>query len=128
MDRQRSPTSEPSADRSTDRALVRGLVNLLVAVVLVCSLALGTVLFAPQLIDGLGVGEQPAPSPEPPPAGERNPAVVDPDDPNASSYETDVEVVRSTAVEDFVQRPRSPRVGRDSGVRRACTQRGYGPP
>ena len=102
MDRRRPPTSEPNADRGTGRALVRGLVNLLVAVALICSLALGTALFAPQLIDGLGVGEQPAPSPEPPPAGERTPAVVDPDDPGNSSYETDVEVVRSAAVEDFV--------------------------
>jgi len=89
-------------DGNTDRALVRGLVNLLVAVALVCSLALGTVLFAPQLLDGLGVEDGPSPSPEPPPAGDRTPAIVDPADPGNSSYQTDVEVVRSVTVEDFV--------------------------
>lgn len=102
MDRRRPATVEPDSDGSTDRALVRGLVNLLVAVVLVCSLAIGTALFAPQLIDGLGLEERPSPSSEPPPAGDRTPAVVDPDDPGNSSYETDVEVVRSVTVEDFV--------------------------
>ncbi|MFA9416558.1 CAP domain-containing protein [Natrinema sp. HArc-T2] len=102
MDRRRPATEETNAGGSTDRGLVRGLVNLLVAIVLVCSLALGTALFAPQLIDGLDIGEQPSPSPEPPPAGERNPTVVDPGDLGNSSYETDVEVVRSATVEDFV--------------------------
>ena len=102
MDRRRPATARSDPDGNTDRALVRGLVNLLVAVVLVCSLALGTALFAPQLLDGLGVGDGPSPSPEPPPAGDRTPAVVDPDDPGNSSYETNVEVVRSAAVESFV--------------------------
>ena len=102
MDRRRPATGDTNADGSTDRALVRGLVNLLVAILLVCSLALGTALFAPQFIDGIDIGEQPSPSPEPPPAGERNPAVADSGNPGASSYETDVEVVRSATVEDFV--------------------------
>jgi len=102
MDRRRPATARSDPDGNTDRALVRGLVNLLVAVVLVCSLALGTALFAPQLLDGLGVEDGPSPSPEPPPAGDRTPAVVDPDDPGNSSYETDVEVVHSAAVESFV--------------------------
>ena len=102
MNRRRLETADPNADGRTDRALVRGLVSFLIAVALVCSLALGTVLFAPQLIDGLGTETRPSPSAEPPPAGNRSPAIVDPDDPGTSSYQTDVEVVRSVAVEDFV--------------------------
>jgi|AntDeeMinimDraft_6_1070357.scaffolds.fasta_scaffold00224_5 uncharacterized protein YkwD len=95
-------TDETDADESGDRALLRGLVNFLVAVALVCSLALGTALFAPQLIDGLGLEERPSPSSDVQPAGERNPNVTDPDDPGNSSYETDVEAVHSATVEDFV--------------------------
>ncbi|PGF17064.1 serine protease [Natrinema sp. CBA1119] len=105
MDSRRLATAEADetdASESADRALMRGLVNFLVAVVLVCSLALGTALFAPQLIDGLGLEERPSPSSDVQPAGERNPNVTDPDDPGNSSYETDVEVVRSATVEDFV--------------------------
>ncbi|MFC6767251.1 CAP domain-containing protein [Natrinema soli] len=95
-------TDETDADESADRALLRGLVNFLVAVALVCSLALGTALFAPQLIDGIGLEGDVSPSSDAPPAGERNPNVTDPDDPGNSSYETDVEVVSSATVEDFV--------------------------
>ncbi|SEV80998.1 CAP domain-containing protein [Natrinema salifodinae] len=104
MDRRRPATVRVSTgtDESRDRALVRGLVNFLVAVALVCSLALGTALFAPQLLAGVGVDDAPTPSSDPPPAGERDPATTDPDDPGNSSYETDVEVVRSPTVEDFV--------------------------
>lgn len=102
MDGRRLETAATETDGSSDRALLRGLINLFVAVLLVCSLALGTALFAPQLIDGLGLEERPSPSSTPPPAGERDPAVTDPDDPNGSSYRTDVETVTSAAVEDFV--------------------------
>ncbi|WP_254524707.1 CAP domain-containing protein [Natrinema caseinilyticum] len=97
-----SGKSETITGGSPDRALLRGLVNFLFAVVLVCSLAIGAALFAPQLIDGVGFEQPPAPSADPPPAGERDPAVTDPDDPDNSSYETDVEVIRSATVEDFV--------------------------
>ncbi|QLG48681.1 CAP domain-containing protein [Natrinema halophilum] len=95
-------TREANTDRSADRALLRGLVNFLVVVALVCSLALGTALFAPQLIDGFGLDGAPTPSADPPPAGERNPDVTDPDDPGNTSYETGVETIRSATVEDFV--------------------------
>lgn len=101
MDGRRSTTATDEAG-STDRGLLRGLVNFLVIVALVGSLALGTALFAPQLIDGIGLEERPPPSSDPPPTGQRNPAVTDPDDPGNSSYETDVEVVRSATVEAFV--------------------------
>ncbi|WP_226479973.1 CAP domain-containing protein [Natrinema amylolyticum] len=102
MDGRWSAATALDTAESTDRALLRGVVSLLIAVALVCSLALGTALFAPQLIDGLGLESDVSPSSEPPPAGERNPAVTDPDDPGNSSYETDVETVASPAVEDFV--------------------------
>lgn len=101
MDGRRSAPTIDTAS-SSDRALLRGLVNFLVAVALVCSLAIGTALFAPQLIDGIALEERPAPSSDPPPTGQRNPAVTDPDDPGNSSDETDVEVVRSATVEAFV--------------------------
>ncbi|QLK26913.1 CAP domain-containing protein [Natrinema zhouii] len=102
MDSRRLATAETDVDESADRALLRGLLNFLVAVALVCSLALGAALFAPQLLDGIGLDERPSPSSDAPPAGERNPDVTDPDDPGNSSYETDVEMVRSATVEDFV--------------------------
>ncbi|MDS0478506.1 CAP domain-containing protein [Natrinema sp. 1APR25-10V2] len=104
MDRRRPGTVRTDAGESVDRALLRGLVNFLVVVALVCSLALGAALIAPQFVDGPGVGleEPPSPSADPPPAGDRDPAVTDPDDPGGSSYETDVEVIRSATVEDFV--------------------------
>ncbi|SEP65363.1 CAP domain-containing protein [Natrinema salaciae] len=102
MDGRRSEPAGTEPDGSRDRALLRGLVNFLVAVLLVCSLALGTALFAPQIIDGLDLEGGPSPNADPPPAGERNPAVADPDDPGNSSYRTTVELVRSPTVEDFV--------------------------
>ncbi|MGQ3410682.1 CAP domain-containing protein [Natrinema sp. LN54] len=104
MDGRRSETASTETDGSGDRALLRGLLNVLVSLLLICSLALGTALFAPQLIDGLdlGLGDRPSPSSDPPPAGERDPSVTDPDDPGNSSYETDIETVRSPTVEDFV--------------------------
>ncbi|ELY67273.1 CAP domain-containing protein [Natrinema versiforme] len=104
MDGRRSETTATDADGSGDRALLRGLLNVVVSLLLICSLALGTALFAPQLIDGLDLGldNRPSPSSDPPPAGERDPSVTDPDDPGNSSYETDIETVRSPTVEAFV--------------------------
>ncbi|ELY82289.1 CAP domain-containing protein [Natrinema gari] len=102
MDGPRSTATAPDTAERTDRALLRGVATILVAVALVCSLALGTALFAPTLINGLGFEDGPSPSSEPPPAGERTPAVTDPDDPGNSSYETDIETIRSPTVEDFV--------------------------
>ena len=102
-------------DDGTDRSVLRSLFRLFVIVALIGVLAVGTALFAPIVLDDLGidgdgfegpngidVGSQPSPSAEPPPAGERDPNVTDPDDPGTSSYETDVETVDSETVEDFV--------------------------
>ncbi|QCC59877.1 CAP domain-containing protein [Natrinema thermotolerans] len=102
MDGSRSDGTGHDRARRCDRALLRGLLSLLVAIALVVSLAVGTAVFAPQVTDGLGLGEGPAPSSEPPPAGERNPPVTDPDDPGTTRYETDVETITSPTVEDFV--------------------------
>lgn len=99
-----------------DRALLRGFVNLLLVAVLVGGLLVGTLALSPlsvqnlERLDGVDdledvdieTGPAPDPSSEPPPAGERNPAVTDPDDPGESTYETDVETVSSATVEDFV--------------------------
>ncbi|AEH35714.1 CAP domain-containing protein [Halopiger xanaduensis] len=117
MDR-RDPSTRPSgadADRhdDTDRALLRGLFNLAVVILLIGTLAVGTLLVSPITLEDLedpddirieGVpGSAPSPSSEPPPpAGERNPEVTDPDDPGVSSYETNVETIDSATVEDFV--------------------------
>ena len=99
----------------TDRSVLRSLFRFLGVVVLIGALAAGTALFAPTVLedlgfddeefetpDGIDIWDRPSPSSEPPPAGERDPAVTDPGDPGESSYETDVETVGSPAVEDFV--------------------------
>ena len=100
------PPTTTGGDRS-DRALLGSLIRLLLAVVLLCAIAVGAALFAPQFvddaeIDDIEIGSDATPSSEPPPAGDRDPNVTDPDDPGVSSYETDVETVDSEAVEDFV--------------------------
>ncbi|MBZ6494086.1 CAP domain-containing protein [Natrinema longum] len=102
MDGRRSETTAIDTDGPPDRGLLRGLVTVFLGALIVCSLVLGITLVAPQLVDGIELGSSAEPSPEPPPAGERNPAVTDPSDPGNSSYETDVETVTSSAVEDFV--------------------------
>ncbi len=94
-------------DDRTDRALIGSLVRIIVAIVVLSALALGASLFAPQIvddfeIDDVEVGPAPDPSSEPPPAGERDPNVTDPDDPGVSTYETSVETIDSETVEDFV--------------------------
>ncbi|WP_121744397.1 CAP domain-containing protein [Natronorubrum halophilum] len=112
----RHPANDPPDDDGTDRAFIRALLRFFFAVVLICALALGTTVLAPMVLDDLGgidgdgfgvpdridLEERPAPSSSPPPAGERDPDVTDPDDPGESSYETDVETVDSVTVEDFV--------------------------
>ncbi|QSW99119.1 CAP domain-containing protein [Haloterrigena alkaliphila] len=109
--RSRSNAASESGD-GDERAVIRSLLRIVVAVVLIGVLALGTTVVAPIVLEDIGidsedfetpnVGSQPAPSSDPPPAGERNPAVTDPDDPGESAYETDVETVDSPTVEDFV--------------------------
>lgn len=106
------PPPGPSADPpDADRGLLRGVIRLVVLVALVGAIALAGATYGPALVDDLDgfddvdeidVGTQPSPSSEPPPTGERDPEVTDPDDPNESSYETDVETIPSNDVEDFV--------------------------
>ncbi|ELY42064.1 CAP domain-containing protein [Natronorubrum sulfidifaciens] len=113
MDR-RPAAASSDGDRS-DRAVIRTLLRFFVAVAVIGALALGTAVLAPTVLEDLGVDDTefavpdsidtdslPPPSSNPPPAGERNPAVTDPADPNESVYETDVERVDSATVEDFV--------------------------
>ncbi|RQG91501.1 CAP domain-containing protein [Natrarchaeobius halalkaliphilus] len=105
--RPRSKSESTSGDRS-ERGILRALGRLVVLVLLVSAVVLGAATFATTLIeraedaDGIDLQDRPDPSSNPPPAGERDPDVTDPDDPGVSSYETDVETVRSDAVEDFV--------------------------
>ncbi|WP_255167678.1 CAP domain-containing protein [Natrononativus amylolyticus] len=117
----RRPRDRPSRRAlREDRASLVGVVRFLVVALVVCSLAVGVALVGPQLageleeLDGFdrleeidrldGIDRQPSisPSADPPPAGERNPELTDPDDPGVSAYETDVERITSEAVEDFV--------------------------
>ncbi|QFU83894.1 CAP domain-containing protein [Natronorubrum aibiense] len=113
MDR-RPAAASPDGDRS-DRAVIGALLRFFVAVAVVGALALGTAVLAPTVLEDLGVDDTeftvpdsvdtdslPSPSSDPPPAGERNPSVTDPADPNESTYQTDVETVDSATVEDFV--------------------------
>ncbi|SIS03368.1 CAP domain-containing protein [Natronorubrum thiooxidans] len=112
---ERRPADDSSGDDRTDRAVVGALLRFVLAVVLIGTLALGTAMFAPTVLEDLGIdsdefeipndvdtGPFPPPSSEPPPAGERNPAVTDPADPGESTVQTDVETVDSATVEDFV--------------------------
>lgn len=114
MGRRRSGDDSSESD-SADRGVIRTLLRFFVFVALIGALAFGTAMFAPTVLEDLGIdGDEftvpnstdteslPAPSSEPPPTGERNPAVTDPADPNQSAYETDVETVESETVEDFV--------------------------
>lgn len=110
MVRDRRPddrTSNRGADRR-EPAVLRSLVRLLVFALVVTALLVATVTLAPIVLEDLEsledveIVDRPAPSADPPPAGERDPEVTDPADPGDSSYETDVETVTSDAVEDFV--------------------------
>ena len=101
------PTSPPADDDRSDRGLLRSIVRFLLLISVIAAVVLGTVVMAPHVFEDVQIGDvqidsQPDPSSEPPPAGERNPAVTDPEDPGVSTYETDVETVASETVEDFV--------------------------
>ncbi|MGQ3720263.1 CAP domain-containing protein [Natrialba aegyptia] len=113
MDRRDQSTAETQPEPSDDSrartgSTIRSLGRLLLTAALVGGLLAGTAVLAPIAIDDLDsigdipITERPAPSSDPPPAGERNPEVTDPDDPGDSAHETDVETVTATTVEDFV--------------------------
>ena len=110
MDRDRRPDDRPG-HRGADRqepAVLRSLFRLLVFALVVAALVVATVTLAPVVLEDLDsfedveIVDRPAPSADPPPAGERDPEVTDPADPGVSSQETDVETVTSDDVEDFV--------------------------
>ncbi|ARS91870.1 CAP domain-containing protein [Natrarchaeobaculum aegyptiacum] len=107
MDPPDTDAGDQPPDSSRDPGLLRGIVRL-VFLAAVLALLVGGVAYGPELLEDRGVLEDveindlPSPSPDPPPAGERNPDVADPDDPGETTYETDVETVSSVAVEDFV--------------------------
>ena len=88
-------------DRHRNRGVLK-LLRFLLVVLIVSGLAIGGAMLAPGLVEDLGAFTHPAPSEEPPEAGDRNPELVDPDDPSETTYETSVETVSSEAVEDFV--------------------------
>lgn len=102
----RRRTGTLSAHRSRETAGVSSVLRVLLFAVLCVSLALATVLAGPAIVDELndlgGIDERPAPSEEPPVAGDRDPDRIDPDDPGETTYETDVEEVSSETIEDFV--------------------------
>ncbi|SFS48608.1 CAP domain-containing protein [Halostagnicola kamekurae] len=104
------PTDSPDAESidepessSSGGSRLASAVRFLLALAVLSGLAIGAIAAGPSLIDDFGeFDDLPAPSGDPPPAGERDPDVTDPDDPNATSYETEVETVTSESVEDFV--------------------------
>ncbi len=99
----RAGRHRPSASdaRGPDRAIL-GVFRALVAAVLVTALALGAVVAAPYVVDELEERTSPVVFEEPPPAGDRNPELVDPDDPNRSTYDATAGTITSNVVEDFV--------------------------
>ncbi|OIB58877.1 CAP domain-containing protein [Natrialba sp. SSL1] len=106
-----SPNAPPHSDESNGGSILGTLARLFVTALLITALLTGGAILAPVVIDDLDsidslgdlpLNDRPAPSSEPPPAGERNPAVTDPDGPGQSSYDTDVETITSDTVEDFV--------------------------
>ncbi|WP_049924740.1 CAP domain-containing protein [Halopiger djelfimassiliensis] len=107
----RRPEHRRESREQRNRGVLRSLVRLCVAAALLCGLVFGTMVLSPyalESLDDLGTvddirfGDRPSPSSDPPPAGERDPEVTDPNDPGESSYETDIEAVSSETVEDFV--------------------------
>ena len=94
-------TATPSDDRGVFRSLV-ALVHLVIVVVLFVSLVVGVVVLAPTLVDELEAESSPVVFDEPPPAGEREPTLVDPNDPNESTYASSSGTFSSEVVEDFV--------------------------
>ncbi|THE64168.1 CAP domain-containing protein [Salinadaptatus halalkaliphilus] len=108
MERRRQSDPSPNRSPRSDRALVRSILRLLVLAVCLVSIVVAAVTVGPivleelEELDDVEIVDRPAPSSEPPPAGERDPAVTDPGDPGESSYETNVETVTSPTVEDFI--------------------------
>ena len=83
------------------------IVRFLLAVLLLAAVVVGAVLVAPHAleeIDDVEVDDPTSPIQfeEPPPAGDRNPDLIDPADPNESSYDANAGTIESEPVEDFV--------------------------
>ncbi|WP_254768945.1 CAP domain-containing protein [Salinilacihabitans rarus] len=94
---------DPSPSRDgDDRAGIAGVLRGLVWLAFVAAVAVGTVLYGPALADLVADDSVPAPSPDPPETGDRNPDATHPGDPGETAYRTDVETISSSSVEDFV--------------------------
>ncbi|TYT61325.1 CAP domain-containing protein [Natrialba swarupiae] len=108
MDRRPASERVGDADDSSDRVILRAIVRLVLAVAVLSALVFGIVTFAPSTLETVNdvefvdVRDLPNPSADPPPVDEHYPDVTDPDDPGASTYETDVEPISSADVERFV--------------------------
>ena len=90
-----------SRHRHTDRAVV-GAVRVFLTLILLCTLAVGAFLAGPTIVEELDTYANPVTVEQPPPAGERSPDTVDPDDPGTSTYEGAHTTFSSADVEDFV--------------------------
>lgn len=97
--RSRGPdrSSRPRADRG-----VLGLLRLLVFVALLGTVAVGAVVYGPTLVEELDATVNSVEVDDPPQVGDRNPDLVDPDDPGTSTYEATHTTFTSDDVEDFV--------------------------
>lgn len=103
-DRRTDPSSGSKSSFTIGRPASRGssgVGSLLVAIGLISALVLAGIFVAPQALtyveDELGSSTV-----DPPAIDDRNPELIDPNDPGETRYETDVETVSSIAVEDRV--------------------------
>lgn len=96
------PRRQPRLGRqNTDRAVI-GAVRVFLTLILLCTLAIGAFLAGPTIVEELDTYANPITVEQPPPAGERSPDTVDPDDPGTSTYEGSHTTFSSADVEDFV--------------------------
>ncbi|GAB3039860.1 CAP domain-containing protein [Natronobiforma cellulositropha] len=100
-DADRSPSLGPSPREATDRGLL-GVVRLLLVALFVCGLAITGVVAGPALVAELDAYATSVTAADPPPAGERNPDLVHPDDPTSSTYDGTHAAFTSSDVEEFV--------------------------
>ncbi len=95
-------SSTPSSDeRGVLRSLL-ALVHLVVVLALLVSVVVGAILVGPTLVDEFESQPSPIGFEDPPPAGDRDPTLTDPGDPNESTYDVSTGTFSSATVEDFV--------------------------
>ncbi|WP_207587808.1 CAP domain-containing protein [Halomontanus rarus] len=95
----RSPGPDSGPD--SDRGLL-GLLRALFTLVFLCALVAAAVLAGPTVIEELDEYANPVEVEEPPPAGDRSPDTLDPDDPGSSTYDGTHTTFSAADVEDFV--------------------------